>query len=360
MLRALKQLSLRVLQTSGVFELTANSSWRRQRLLILCYHGISLDEEHAWRPDLYMRAEHLERRLQALRRRGCSVLPLDEAVGRLYTGSLPPRSVVLTFDDGCYDFFCQAFPLLKAYGFPATVYQTTYYCEHRHPVFHLICSYMLWKARGQVVQLDTLLGSNRLFDLSLETERDRLVSELIALADLRQLSADQRDLLARQLAATLGIDYQKLLSARILQLMRADEIREISTQDVNFQLHTHRHRTPCNADLFRKEIRDNRGWLEPRTGAPALHFCYPSGHHEGVFLPWLRQEEIISATTCEPGLASPKSNVLLLPRFVDTSAQPDVAFDSWLTGVAGWLPRRRPRPKSVNAAGVIVPTPQPR
>jgi len=358
MLGVLKLLSLRVLRASGGFEFLARSAWRRQRLLILCYHGISLDEEHAWRPDLYMRPEHLHRRLETLRRRRCSVLPLDEAVRRLYQGSLPPSSVVLTFDDGCYDFYRHAFPILKAYNFPATVYQTTYYCAHRLPVFHLMCSYMLWKARGQVIRLDSILDSNQAFELATEAGRERLVAELVALADRQQLSAEQRDALAAALAEKLGVDYQQLLSARILQLMTAEEIREIAAQGVSFQLHTHRHRTPRKADLFCKEIRDNRSWLEPTTGAPAFHFCYPSGHHESIFLPWLRQEQVISASTCEPGLASPQSNPLLLPRFVDTSSQPDIVFDSWLTGVAGWLPRRRPRQKSINAAGAVVSTPR--
>src|SRR5579864_1517506 len=145
MVRQLKLALLRTLKTAGIFEVVANTRWRTQRLLILCYHGISLEDEHLWRPRLYMPLSMFEERLKSLRTMGCSVLPLAEALRRLQTNDLPPRSVAVTFDDGTYDFYRQAFSLLKNYGIPVTVYQTTYYTDNPMPVFNLICSYMLWK-----------------------------------------------------------------------------------------------------------------------------------------------------------------------------------------------------------------------
>lgn len=79
------------------------------------------------------------------------MLPLGEGLRRLRDGTLPPRSICLTFDDGGYDFFQQAYPLLQKYGFPATVYQTTYYTLLERPVFNLVCSYMLWMRRDAVI-----------------------------------------------------------------------------------------------------------------------------------------------------------------------------------------------------------------
>ena len=106
---------------------------------------------------------------------------------------------------------------------------------------------------------------------------------------------------------------------------------------MDFQLHTHRHRAPRNEEQFRHEIQENRRRLETITKSPAVHFCYPSNDYQPEFLPWLQAEGIVSATTCDPALATARTNPLLLPRLVDTSAGSATEFESWLSGVGSLL-----------------------
>src|SRR3954462_8455678 len=100
MLKTAKRGTLSALDGFGVLPRVRDSTWRRERLLILCYHGLSIDDEHAWDSQFSMRAEVLESRLRMLSEGGYSVLPLAEALERLRTRSLPERSVAITFDDG--------------------------------------------------------------------------------------------------------------------------------------------------------------------------------------------------------------------------------------------------------------------
>src|SRR5213593_2633287 len=124
MLKRLKQATLQSLKTSGISAAVHNSRWRRQRLLILAYHGISLTDEHLWSGSQFMPADVFRNRLTQLKRSNCAVLPLGEAIARLYANDLPDRAVVLTFDDGTSDFLGKAFPLLREFDFPATLYLT--------------------------------------------------------------------------------------------------------------------------------------------------------------------------------------------------------------------------------------------
>lgn len=341
MLRPVKLAALGVLRSSGIFSLVTNSRWRQQRLLILCYHGTSLEDEHLWRPFLYIHPQKLEQRLESLKKGQFSVLPLGEALQRLRTGTLPERSVALTFDDGTYDFFRQAYPLLKHYGFPATVYQTTYYTSVERPVFNLICSYMLWTRRGEVISDGESLGWGKPLDLRTQSSRVAVVQEMIELSERENSTGLQKDEIAAQLARVLKIDYDGLRAKRILQLMNARELQEISRNGIDVQLHTHRHRTPEDEGLFRKEIRENRSTIHTATATDPVHFCYPSGVYRPAFLPWLRKENVVSATTCDAGMAARESESLLLPRFIDHQDRTQIEFESWVTGVSDLLAVRR-------------------
>jgi peptidoglycan/xylan/chitin deacetylase (PgdA/CDA1 family) len=341
MLKPVKLATLAALRSSGVFRLVANSNWRQQRLLILCYHGTSLEDEHLWRPSLYIHPQKLEERLESLKRGHYSVLPLGEALHRLHAGTLPRRSVALTFDDGTYDFFGQAYPLLQAYGFPVTVYQSTYYVSLQRPVFNLICSYMLWKRRVEVIADGSEVGVHKPLDLRTEAGRRAVMLDLIAFSERGNRTGLQKDEIAGQLARLLKIDYEQLKARRILQMMSTAEVQEIVRHGVDVQLHTHRHRTPEDEALFRKEIHDNRSSIRALAAKDPVHFCYPSGVHRPSFLPWLREERVVSATTCDSGLATSKSQSLLLPRFIDNQNRTQLEFESWLTGVGDMLALRR-------------------
>jgi peptidoglycan/xylan/chitin deacetylase (PgdA/CDA1 family) len=340
MRKFLRQAALSTLKSFGVSNFTKNSNWRRERLLILCYHGIAIEDENEWRPALYVTQKHLKNRFELLKRGHYTVLSLSEGLERLYRKDLPPRSVAITFDDGTYDFYKQAYPLLREFGFPVTVYLTTYYSEFLRPVFNLICSYMLWKVRdrGPVDLSEFELGKS--IELGSSEACQSVADKLVQSVEKQQITGAQKDVIAARLAARLDIDYQALSAKRILQLMNRQEVKQLADAGVDIQLHTHRHRTPADEKLFRREIADNRAWILGATGRAVEHFCYPSGVYRPEFFPWLSAEHVVSATTCETGLATAQDNPLLLPRYIDTSGRSDLEFESWLTGVGAFIPSR--------------------
>jgi peptidoglycan/xylan/chitin deacetylase (PgdA/CDA1 family) len=329
--------ALRTLHSGGLFERVRDSRWRQRRLLILCYHSFAIEDEHLWRPALFMQPSHFEQRLAMLKEGGYNVLGLGEGLERLQRRDLPPRSVALTFDDGTYDFYKLAYPALKKYGFPATVYQTTFYSDRAMPVFSLVCSYMLWKCAQKSLPPNPGIGITDAIDLSTPAARQKTVHDIVYFAATRQLSTSQKNELAAELAGMLGIDFQALLARRILQLMNPQEIKQLASAGIDFQLHTHRHRTPRDRELFERELEDNLSALTGLIKSRPVHFCYPSGDYDLQFLPWLTAKGIISAATSEAGLVSRRKDPLLLPRFIDTSARTPLEFESWLTGVGALL-----------------------
>jgi len=340
MQKRIRDTLLRTLKAAGVFDRVRDGRWRRRQLLILCYHGVAIEDENLWTPALFLAPSRLRDRFEMLKQKDYHVLPLIEGLERLRRNDLPPRSVVLTFDDGTYDFYKLTYPLLREYGFPATVYQTTHYCSRRMPVFNLICSYMLWKRRETVLPAARSIGIMRDMPLEARGSRETATHQIVAFADQEQLSTEQKNELAAELARRLGVDYPDLLRQRILQLMSPQEIAELAAAGISFELHTHRHRMPRDRALFEREILDNRDAIETLTKRRPAHFCYPGGDYERLFLPWLAELGVVSASTCDPGLASVRSQMLLLPRFVDTTGQTALEFESWLTGVGALMAAR--------------------
>jgi peptidoglycan/xylan/chitin deacetylase (PgdA/CDA1 family) len=200
---------------------------------------------------------------------------------------------------------------------------------------------MLWKRRGQLLDKGSEIGLSTPIDLRTEESRQEIVFTLVKRSERENLTGAQKDEVASRLAALLEIDYEELVRKKIVQLMTASEVAELAGQGVDFQLHTHRHRTPKDEGLFHKEILDNRQWLERVVEKPPVHFCYPAGDYDLQFLPWLRVDGVISATTCDAGLATASSDPLLLPRFIDTTARSTTEFEGWLAGVGDMLSFRK-------------------
>ncbi len=308
-------------------------------MLILAYHGVAIDDEHKWNPALFVSQEFLRERLTMIRDLRYHVLGLSDALRLLREDELPERSIVLTFDDGNYDFYARAFPVLDEFGYTATVYLTTFYSHYQRPVFDVMVSYLLWKGRDRRLNLRNLIGEDSVLPTDHETRADT-VQSLVAFVREGGLSAEEKEGLCIRLAADLDVDYDAVLRGRLLHIMTPAQVSEMSAAGIDFQLHTHRHRTPLIRELFVREIVDNRRCIEAMTGKTPNHFCYPSGVHNPLVVSWLRELNVASATTSDPDIASRAHDALLLPRLVDGSALSAVEFEGWLTGVASVLPQR--------------------
>jgi len=310
-------------------------------LRIRCYHGFSLGDEHTWRPTTFMTADTFRQRMQYVVSHGFPVLGLEEAMARLGRRDLPPGAVVITFDDAFYSTYRLAWPVLRELQLPATVYVTTYYCLKENPVFRLAVQYMFWKAAGDRVDLTGMPpGTADTVSLRDAKETHRAAWAIIEWAET-QCTEDERCDVARQLGGRLRVDYERLVRDRTLSLMNTGELRELAEAGADLQLHTHRHRMPDEESGLAREIQDNRAVLEPLTGRPAVHFCYPSGvwseHHQ----PYLATQGIATATTCDPGLNYPDTPRLALRRFLDGQHIDLITFEAELHGLAEVLRRAR-------------------
>jgi peptidoglycan/xylan/chitin deacetylase (PgdA/CDA1 family)/GT2 family glycosyltransferase len=107
----------------GVQRAADRGTWRQlvRAPVILMYHAIGQPGEHA--SEYVVPVKQFARQMAWLMRLGYHVLGLEDLVRFRHDGHLPPeRSVVITFDDGYRDNVTVAMPVLRRYGFTATVF----------------------------------------------------------------------------------------------------------------------------------------------------------------------------------------------------------------------------------------------
>ncbi len=94
------------------------------RIPVLTYHAVE-----AGSSPIAISPQAFASQMGWLSRHGYRVIRLSELVGHFEAASaLPPRTVVITFDDGFESVYLHAFPILAEYGFPASVFLVTGYC----------------------------------------------------------------------------------------------------------------------------------------------------------------------------------------------------------------------------------------
>ena len=329
-------------RTAGLDLAIQNTAWRRSKLLVLCYHGVSVADEHEW-SDLFVSEDFLRRRLALLRQLGVRVAPLGVALDELWSGQLSEATVSLTFDDGFADFALRAAPALLDHNLPATVFLTTYYCVHQLPVFDPWSAYLMWRGAGRRASLGPLGDQIALPARSHVAERHALHNRLRRACAERRYSAAEKHEVLRGICESIDIDFDELCASRLMHIMNETEIQSLPARLVDLQLHTHRHRIEPERHAFHTDLATNEKIVMQisHDDTPRRHFCYPMGEYDAMSRANLAAYPMQSAATCDPGLVSQHTDPLLLPRLIDTMATSDATFSAWVTGFAALLPFRR-------------------
>jgi len=142
---------------------------------VLMYHHIAVAgaDADAIRRDLSVPPEAFAAQLSYLASNGYHPVSLSDLLDHLNTGRpLPPKPIVLTFDDGYVDNYTAAFPALQRHGFKGTFFLITDFAGHGE--------YMSWDQAREMSAAGMHMESHTLDhpDLSM-LPSDRLSRELV-------------------------------------------------------------------------------------------------------------------------------------------------------------------------------------
>lgn len=119
---------------------------------ILMYHYI---DQADW--SLSVSSESFERQMKYLKDRRYNVISLDDlVVGKRAGKRFPHNTVVITFDDGAKDNYTEAYPALKQYQFPATIFVIT---QRMGTAFDSV-EYLTWEQVREMSEAGIDFGSH--------------------------------------------------------------------------------------------------------------------------------------------------------------------------------------------------------
>jgi peptidoglycan/xylan/chitin deacetylase (PgdA/CDA1 family)/CelD/BcsL family acetyltransferase involved in cellulose biosynthesis len=285
-------------------------SWNRRTepsARILYYHRVN-DEHDPFFPAISTALFEREMRFVAEHYR---VVSLAGALDHLERG--PGGTVVaITFDDGYQDNYLNAFPVLRRYRLPATVFLTTGVLDSREPLWFEQLAQALKKTDREWIDLEIDLPRR----FWLRTHAERLDSNGKVYEILRRLSDSERQRWLVQILRQLG-------NCGALErrdgMLTWDQVRRMKAHGIDFGGHSVTH--PFISRLTREqvawEVTECKHRIEEELQAPVEHFAYPSGREED-FGKWneqtIRSAGYRAAVTTIWGMNYPSTDRMELRR----------------------------------------------
>ena len=334
-MKKVKIIIYRVAKWTGIFLLFRKLT--RNKLRILCYHGVSLDKEHEFFDKLFITKSTYETRMKYLEKANYPVVTLDSAVKSLADESYPECATVITFDDGWSGVHSEISDMMETLSFPWTLYISTYYMNKQTQVFNIVFQYLLGTTSVKTVSL--LLPGKEETSFSLTSQADKnnfytTVSEAV----YADMSAEERQQFLEELATKLDVDADWIFSNGCYKYITREQLQELFKRGVDMQLHTHRHIFPPDSlEKSEAEIVENRKVIEELISNTTNHFCYPSGVYKPSQFPLMEKLGIDSATTVKSGLNDKHTHKYELLRFLDSESIQQIEFEAELCGFASFV-----------------------
>lgn len=266
-----------VLYFSGVWLLFRRVN--RRKLLILMYHGVVEKDIQVW---TQVPVEEFDRQMAWLKR-AYTVVPLEDAVAMIEGKKpRPDYTAVITFDDGFLNNKTQAYPILKKYNLPATIFLSTSLIDETNDFDGLLWPDFITCLIRMTKKKSLDLTEIGLTDYSLETssERDAAINEIVERFKLEHNEEKLRKInFIRKQTEYTCLDAD---SSCFKGLSWNDVIEMDRDGLVSFGAHTISHpilsRIPDNE--IEREIVDSRRIIEEKLGHPVKTFAYPNGNPE--------------------------------------------------------------------------------
>jgi peptidoglycan/xylan/chitin deacetylase (PgdA/CDA1 family) len=222
------------------------------------------------------------------------VVSMPEVLEAVEKGTpLPKRAVLITFDDAYVDFAEMAWPILKNFRLPATMFVPTAYANQPERVFWWDRLYQAFAATSRTEINVPPLGLLPLLPPDQKRRSLRAIQN-----HLTTISHCEAMRLVDSLCAELGAN-----CAQGGSVLTWKQLRELAREGLTLGSHTRTHTimTQVTPEGMREEVQGSQEDLQREIGACLPIFCYPNGNYNGTVVFVLQEQGIRLAFTTLSG-----------------------------------------------------------
>jgi len=297
-----------VVETGLVRLLSGSVSANR---LIVMYHGVvrktdfNLSVNHLSVDDFEKQIKYLATRFE--------IISLSEMFKSYREGVANKKQIAITFDDGYENNYTNAFPVLKKYNAPATIFVVTKMLEQP--------DYLLWYDLIDLVKqkLDISFFKNNA--QLLDEEKRYMIMQAEGWSDFKSkmklLDIQEKELVIQRDSnevkhALEGVDkeYRKLLTTEQMSEMITSGLIEIGS-------HTHHHPNldEISSEAAKNEIEQSKKILEQKLKVEIKSIAFPDGAYNEQTLQLCKQAGYENLLAVDYKTASDSNDRNILPRF---------------------------------------------
>lgn len=240
---------------------------KENTISVLTYHGIN-SENDSVNDYCFVTDIEFEKQMRYLKEKFSIKSPMDAFFGNEKTDK---PVAVITFDDGFLNNYSYAFPILKKYNLPASIFlstnlidknETVWFCKVIYMIEKSYCKQITWEGR----------------ELNIETDSNKRIASAYIQSSIKQLHPSLIIKEIIRLAALTDVEIN--LNGTPYEMLTSSQIKEMYYSNlITFGGHTSNH--TILAKLSEKEssqeIEGSLKYISNLTEQPCRLFAYPNG-----------------------------------------------------------------------------------
>ncbi len=284
-----------------------------RNLRILCYHRVmDIDYRHFELDDEVVDAAvaDFDRQMRFVARH-FNVIGFKELEEYKRRGIFPKNSLIVTFDDGYKDFYTNAYPVLKRYKMPATIFLTTGHIGTNRLFWWDKLAFFIKNTPKKEISI-THNGSTYKYDLSTYARRQQSLKILNRL--MKKIRNEEKEAILRFIERSAGIKIDPAATKGLI--LSWEDIEMMFNDSIEFGAHSLTHPILPNLSPAKveREIFLSKKKIEQQIEKPVIVFAYPSGAYNESCKELLKKAGFIFGCTYTKGINDLKTDSYELKR----------------------------------------------